>query len=87
MIKSKRAWLQSKFGRGRQYFEEGEELGTYEKEHCKQATEMKGNLKKNWLTVSKSWLFKKLGFTFTCARYKLSHLLQGISLRCHKMRT
>lgn len=38
--------MQSKFGRGRQHFEEGEELGTYEKEHCKQAKEMKGNLKK-----------------------------------------
>lgn len=80
--------MQPKFGRHGQYFEEGEELGTYEKERCEQAKEMKGNLKKNnWLTMSMSWLFKKLGFTFACARYKLFHLLQGISLRCHKMKT
>lgn len=45
-MKSKKAWLQSKFGKGGLYFEEGEELGTYEKEHCEQAKEMKGNLKK-----------------------------------------
>lgn len=36
--------------------------------------------------MSISWLFKKLGFTLTCARHKLSPPMQGISLRCHTMR-
>lgn len=40
--------------------------------------------KKLW--VEHEWLFKRLGLTFTCARYNLPPLLKGISLRCHTMR-